>query len=62
MKDIEDQLDNALELAKEYLSDETDDLITIESTEEPTNSIVSSVENRENDISNDYVTLSLIHI
>lgn len=56
MKDIEDQLDNALELAKEYLSDETDDLITIESTEEPTKSIVSSVENRENDISNDYVT------
>ena len=56
MKDIEDQLDNALELAKEYPSDETDDLITIESTEEPTKSIVSSVENRENDISNDYVT------
>ena len=56
MKDIEDQLDNALELAKEYLSDETDDLITIESTEEPTKSIVSSVEHRENDISNDYVT------
>ena len=56
MNDIENQLDNALELAKEYLSDDTDDLVTIESTEESTIDVISSIENRDRDIADDYVT------
>ena len=56
MNDIENQLDNALELAKEYLSDDTDDLVTIESTEESTVDVISSIENRDRDIADDYVT------
>ena len=56
MNDIENQLDNALELAKEYLSDDTNDLVTIESTEESTIDVISSIENRDRDIADDYVT------
>ena len=56
MKDIENQLDSALDMAKEYLSDETDDLVTIEKIEEKPLSIVSSIDNRENDIAEDYLT------
>jgi hypothetical protein len=55
MNDIENQLDSALELAKEYLSDETDDLVTVETVEESPESIVSSIENRDEDIEDDYV-------
>jgi len=57
VKDIENQLDSALEMAKEYLSDESEELVVVNSEEDNSEiSVVSSIDNRENDIAEDYLT------
>ena len=53
MNDIENQLDSALELAKDFLSDDTSQLVELETEPEIVESI-SSAEDKKNDIEEDY--------